>query len=261
MSILNKAEEYLKEGKKFTVVTVAHVQGSAPQAAGAKMIVFQDKSILGTIGGGEMERAAIQDAREFMRLGACGLKEYSLTKEKGMLCGGAMKLFFESFKPRKKLIIVGAGHIGIALYKIADMLDFDITVVDNREDFANKERFPKASIKVGKPQSVLKKIKIDADTFITIATHNHVFDLVSLKAVVCSDARYIGMIGSRAKIKENFKRLVKEGISRKVLKKVYTPIGLNLGGNSPAEIAVAIAAQMIAVENGKLDKLMFEKIL
>lgn len=259
MNILSKIEEYLKTGKEFVVVTVADVKGSAPQVAGAKMIVFQDKSIEGTIGGGESERVAIKDACQFMRLGTCGLKEYTLTKKKGMLCGGTMKVFFEAFRPSKKLIMVGAGHIGEALYKLADMLGFQITVVDNRKEYANKKRFPKAVIKVGLPQNILKKLKIDTDTYITIATHNHAFDLVSLKAVVCSGARYIGMIGSRVKIKENFRRLMKEGISKKALGKVYSPIGLNLGGNTPVEIAISIAAQMIAVENSMLDSLKFEE--
>lgn len=261
MSILRKIEEYIKARRKFVVVTVAHVEGPAPQAAGAKMIVFQDKSSEGTIGGGEVEHSAIRDAIQFMRLGNCGLKEYGLTKKHGMLCGGKMRVFFEAFKPSKNLIMVGAGHIGEALYKIADMLDFQVTVVDNRKEFANKTRFSKAMVKVGLPQNILKKMKIDGDTYIVIATHNHAFDFVSLRAVVKEPAKYIGMIGSRVKIKENFKRLIREGVSRKALKKVYSPIGLNLGGHSPAEIALSIASQMIAVENGMLDELRFEKVI
>lgn len=261
MPILSKIEKYLKAAKEFVVVTIVEARGSTPQITGAKMIVFKDKTIEGTIGGGECEKSAIEDALGFMRLGTCGLKEYSLRKEKGILCGGDMKLFFETFKPQKKLVIVGAGHVGMALYKMADMLDFDMTIIDDRKEFANKKRFPRAVIKAGKPQECLKKIKIDTDTYIAIATHNHEFDLVSLKAVVHSPAKYIGMIGSRAKIKENFKRLMKEGVNKKALKKVYTPIGLNLGGHTPAEIAVSILAQMIAVENNMLDSLTFEKVI
>lgn len=260
MNILSKVEEYLKAKKEFALVSVVEVTGSAPQISGAKMIVFNDKTIEGTVGGGKVEKQAIDDAAEFIKRKNKGLKEYALDKSAGMLCGGKMKLFFETFKPEKKLVIAGGGHIGLALYQIALVLGFNVTIIDNRKAYANKKRFPNATTKSGDYERLLAKEPIDNNTYIAIATYGHVFDLAALRAVVKSKAKYIGMIGSQNKVREHFAILVKEGVKKKVLQNIYAPIGLKLGGSSPAEIALAILAQMQAVEYG-VSEYNFKKLI
>ena len=172
-----------------------------------------------------------------------------------------MKLFFETFKPDKKMIIAGGGHVGLALYKIGLVLGFNVTVIDNRKDFANKARFPKAVTKAGDYVKLLKKEPIDYNTYIVIVTHGHAHDLEALRVVVKANAKYIGMIGSKQKVAEHLSALLKEGVEKKILKMVYAPIGLKLGGNSPQEIALAILAQMQAVEYGVGRDLQFKKII
>jgi len=261
MNILSKVEEYLKAKKEFALVSVVEIVGSVPQIVGAKMIVFKDKSIEGTVGGGKVEKQAIDDAVGFIARRLKGLKEYALDKSAGMLCGGKMKLFFETFNPEKKLIITGGGHVGLALYQIALVLGFNIVVIDNRKEYANKKRFPRAVTKTGDYAKLLAKEPIDNNTYIAIATHGHIFDLIALRAVVSSKAKYIGMIGSQNKVREHFALLAKEGVSKKILQSIYAPIGLKLGGASPQEIALAILAQMQAVEYGVSNDLQFKKII
>jgi len=261
MDIISKVDEYLKQGKRFALLTIVESKGSTPRDINSKMIVFSDGDIEGSIGGGKTEFLAIKDALYCIRRQKSELKEYSLTKKEDLLCGGKMKVFIETFKPSKKLIIVGAGHIGLALYKFALILGFDIVVVDNRKEFANSRRFPKAEIRVGTPDIQLKKIKIDKNTYVAIATHGHAFDAVSLRAVVNSSAKYIGMIGSKSKIREVFKKMLKQGVSRTLLKKVHSPIGLDLGGGLPEEIALSILAEMQMEEYEAKRDLRFKKLV
>ena len=261
MNILSKVEEYLKAKREFALVSVVEVAGSVPQIVGAKMIVFKDKTIEGTIGGGKVEKEAIDEAVEFIKRKQKGLKEYALDKSAGMLCGGKMKLFFETFNPEKKLIIAGAGHVGLAMYQIALILGFNIVVIDNRKEYANKKRFPRAATKAGDYARLLAKEPIDNDTYLAIATHGHAFDLIALRVVVNSKAKYIGMIGSQNKVREHFAILSKEGVSKKTLQSIHAPIGLKLGGANPQEIALSILAQMQAVEYGISGDLQFKKLI
>ena len=260
MEIVKKISQLKEENKPFAVATVVDVVGSTPQRVGSKMIVLGDGSIFGTVGGGKIEFEVIKEARNLLRFGQSGLKEFVLRqKSLGMLCGGKMKIFIETIKPKRRLIIVGAGHIGLALYQLAQILDFDVVVIDNRKEFANKKRFPQAIIKVGRPQIILKKLNIDKNTFIAIATHNHTSDYVSLKAVINSPAFYIGMIGSRNKVAQTFKILLHAGIPKTQINKVHSPIGLDLGGDSPQEIALSILSEIIAEIYNKIKTLKSKK--
>jgi len=261
MEILSKAQELFFVGKRFALVTVVDVAGSAPQCVGAKMIVLEDKTIFGTIGGGSVEHQAINDAQEYINRQKKGLREYSLNKSFGLLCGGKMSVFFETFKSDRKLVIAGAGHIGRAMYQLGLILGYKITIIDNRKEFATAKLFPKALVKCGHYAKLLAKEKLDENSYIVIATHGHAHDLEALRAVIESKAKYIGMIGSKNKVREHFAILKKEGISKKVLGTVHAPIGLKLGGNSPEEIALAILAQMQAVEYNIDKDLQFTKII
>ncbi len=213
------------------------------------MAVFKDGSIEGTIGGGGLEKLVIKDALDVLKRERSILKEYPLNKESGLqVCGGAVSIFIEALGPAKKLIIAGGGHIGLSLSLIAKLLGLSVTVVDNRRDFADKKRFPHADEIIYAPYArALKRQSIDRNTFVVIVTHAHAHDTECLRAALKTDAAYIGMIGSKTKIKLVFDRLRKEGVDKDKLRKVHTPVGLKIGAQTPEEIAVSIAAELVEV--------------
>jgi len=173
-----------------------------------------------------------------------------------------MKVFIEAFKPERRLIIVGAGHIGLALYKLACVLDFKIIVIDERRSFANKKKFPCAEkVIVAMPNNAIKKIVLNQDTYVVIVTHTHKYDYAVLKAIIGKSAKYIGMIGSKGKVAEIFHRLMRQGIAKDKLHNVRAPVGFNLGGDSPEEIALSILAEIVSVANGAKGTLRFKKIV
>ncbi|MEW5758979.1 MAG: xanthine dehydrogenase accessory protein XdhC [Candidatus Omnitrophota bacterium] len=250
MNLLSKIEEYLSSSKKFALVTIVDVKGSTPRQIGARMIVFSNGSIEGTIGGGKIEYDIQKDSQYLIRHSQSCLKEYSLNKERGLLCGGKMSVFIEVFKPKEKIIIFGAGHIGKALYKLASVLDFEIIIIDQRKEFAKKDIFPNAKKIICKsPMEAIKELNINKNSYIVIVTHGHEHDYIILKNIIKSSVVYIGMIGSKNKIKSIFNKLRVTGISQNLIKKIYAPIGLNLGGDSPEEIALSILAEIVSIKN------------
>lgn len=245
----NRILESLKSGRSCVVATVVESIGSSPRKVGARMIVNADGSIQGTIGGGALEKIVIADALAARRRKRSFLKIYPLDKKSGLqVCGGKVSVFIECVEPSRKLVICGGGHIGLALSYIAALLGFRVTVLDHRRDFASRRRFPHVDEVICAPYaSALKKKVIDAGTLLVIVTHGHAFDEVCLEAALKTQAGYIGMIGSRKKIRFIFDRLKDKGFKEAALKKVYTPIGLDIGAETPEEIAVAIAAEIIQV--------------
>lgn len=248
--LFNKILGSMKKNNTCAVATVVSSRGSAPRKIGAKMVVFGDGSIEGSIGGGGLEKLVMADAREALKRGRSFLKSYSLDRRSGLqVCGGKVSIFIETVVPDKRLVIAGAGHIGLALSLIAKLLGFNVVIVDNRRDFARKERFPHADRVIRGPyQEAIKKIRPDKNTSIVIVTHGHAYDADSLEAALKTPAGYIGMIGSAAKIDFVFKTLLKKGFKQAELRKVHSPVGLKIGAQTPAEIAVAIAAQLIQAQ-------------
>lgn len=254
MNIFREILKAQEKNRDFALVTIVKAEGSTPRREKAKMLVFPDGNALGTIGGGVLEARAIKDAQEAIRRGESMLVEYSLDdgKERSlpMKCGGDVQLFIEVFKSKPRLFIVGAGHIGKALSSIAAMLGFEITVIDDRKEWANQQRFPEANVLIKKDMSrAFDDIETDEQSFIVIATRGHVHDKAALSSVLHKKAAYIGMIGSRKKVKEVFRQLMDEGFDRELLEKVYSPIGLDLGAETPEEIAVSIIAEILKVKN------------
>ncbi len=249
--LFNQILETLRRGQGCVSATVVASRGSSPRHVGAKMLVFCDGRISGTIGGGALEKLVTADALALLRKKTSALKTYDLDRKQGLqVCGGSVSIFFEVSAPRRALVICGAGHIGLALSWIAKILDFRVTVIDNRRDFAHKRRFPHVDeVICGAYGRVLKKLKADRNTFIVIVTHGHAHDQECLEASLRREAGYVGMIGSRTKIKLVFEDLMKKGFSARQLKQVHTPVGLDIGAESPQEIAVAIAGQLIQVRN------------
>ncbi len=249
----NRILESLKSGRACAIATVVESIGSSPRKVGARMIVDADGSIQGTIGGGALEKIVINDALSALGRKKSFLKTYPLDKKSGLqVCGGKVSVFIECAEPSLKLVICGGGHIGLALSYIAKLLGFRVTVLDHRRDFASPRRFPHVDEVVCAPYaSALKKRAIDAGTFLVIVTHGHAFDEVCLESALKIPAGYIGMIGSRKKIRFIFDRLKGKGFKEAALKKVHTPIGLDIGAETPEEIAVAIAAELVKVQRTK----------
>lgn len=248
-TLFNKILEVLRRQESCATATIVASRGSCPRKIGAKMVVHADGSVEGTIGGGGLEKLVTSDALAALRRKRSFLKEYPLHKSSGLqVCGGAVSVFIEVLEPARTLVICGAGHIGLSLSVIGKLLGFRVVVVDNRREFADKKRFPHADEVIrGKYPAVLRPARLDKSAFVVIVTHAHLHDTECLRAALKTGASYIGMIGSSTKIALVFKQLEKEGVSRKRLNEVHTPVGLKIGAETPEEIAVSIAAELVQV--------------
>lgn len=259
IKIMERMAECIEQGQDVALVTVTNAQGSSPRGVGSMMIIdAYGRLIEGTIGGGAVEERAKQDGAACIKRGVSKTIHYELNSSNSenalhMACGGNVDVFFRVFKGQDELVIVGAGHIGDKLSKVAHILGYHITIIDERTEFANKERFPEADVlKVGDIGEVLGNYPLNANTNIVIITHGHKYDQIALEKVINSPARYIGMIGSKNKISLCFKSMTEKGFAKEKLSKVHAPIGLDIGGETPEEIAVAIIAEIQAVKYNKL---------
>jgi len=235
-------------------VTVIRAQGSTPQRAGARMLVFADGRIIGTIGGGCYENDAIGKARLAIADGRSSVVQYDLNddfaQETGLICGGRMDVHIDPLQPDPHLYIVGAGHVGQQLGRAAADAGFRLHVIDDREKFANPERFPSAELTVQAIPDWVRRAEIPAAAFVVVLTRGHQHDLEAMRALAARDLRYLGLIGSRAKVARIFDLLIAEGMPLECLERVHAPIGFDIGAVTPAEIAVSILAELIAVRRG-----------
>lgn len=214
------------------------------------MIVLPDGTIHGAIGGGGMEKQVIEDALELMKTGGCRSNRYPLNGAQAgePICGGEASVFIEVVRAPETLLLCGGGHIAHAVAPMAQILGMNLIVVDERETFASRERFPNALSVInthpGDPE--IRKL-VTASTCVVIFTHNHEHDKDALKNLIDTGAAYIGMIGSKTKVKQLMTELAAEGVSAEALDRVYSPVGLDIGAETPAEIAVSILAEIIHV--------------
>ena len=251
------ANDALTRGETVALVTIVRAQGSTPQRVGSKMLVYADGRTVGTIGGGCYEHDAFGKAREAIVSGTPSLVRYELSddlaEESGLICGGQMEVYIEPLAAAPRLYVIGAGHVGWHLARLAQETGFRIHVLDDREKFANAERFPGAAeIVVDHIEEWLQAAELPPESYVAIVTRGHQHDLSALRVLVRRPLRYLGMIGSRAKVSRVYDALLAEGISAEALKTVHAPIGLNLGAVTPSEIAVSILAEMIAVRHGRV---------
>jgi xanthine dehydrogenase accessory factor len=255
-AVFTALAEALARGEPVALVTIVRTQGSTPQRVGAKMLVFSDGRTVGTIGGGCYENDAFWKARDVIGKGRPQVVHYELTddvaEESGLICGGQMDVFIEPIEPAPRLYLVGAGHVAYHLARVASHAGFRVTALDDREKFANRERFPDAEeIIVESIPEWLHRAEIPSNAYVVILTRGHTHDLDALRALAARDLRYLGLIGSRAKVARLYDALVAEAMPTECLERVHAPVGLDIGAVSPAEIAVAIAAEMIAVKYGR----------
>ena len=250
--LLLKALEANKKGQSYAFATVIETTlKGTPRKSGAKMIVWQDGSLFGSIGGGRNEKAAKEECLKAIKLGKPSTVTYDYFGREGQsVCGGQMKVFIEPFRKLKHFVICGAGHIALPLSIVAKMLNFKVTVIDNRKEFANKKRFPHVDkIIVGVHAKELNQLRIDSDTCIMIVTQGNEFDFECLKAVIQSKAGYVGVISSKPKRVKFFNRLKEAGVSQKWFKRINIPAGIDIGAQTPEEIAVSICAELVAIQN------------
>ena len=248
--------EAIDRGEPAALVTIVSTTGSTPQRIGAKMLVFADGRMIGTIGGGCYENDAFWKAREAITSRKPQLVHYELSddfaQETGLICGGQMDVYIEPIEPSPELYVVGAGHVGFHLARLAHDVGFRVHVIDDREKFANSERFPHAvEIVVDDIPSWIARATIPAHAYAVIVTRSHTNDLEALRALAPRELRYLGLIGSRAKVARIYDALVADQTPANLLTRVHAPIGLDIGAVTPQEIAVSILAELIAVKHGK----------
>jgi xanthine dehydrogenase accessory factor len=241
-----------RAGRKAALATIINVRGSIPSFQTAKMLIRDDGSILGTIGGGCVEAEVWQAAREVMEQEKPRTLSFNLNDDpkynNGLVCGGTLEVFVEPVLPASLLYIFGAGHVAHNLYKVARVAGFDVVVVDDRESYANRERFPEArDIYADDFEEVLPTLNVPESAFIVIVTRGHRDDMRVLRWAVQTPARYIGMIGSKRKVITIYRELQEEGIPAERFENVHAPVGLDIGAVTPEEIGVAVVAEMIAV--------------
>ena len=237
-------------GEDVALCTVIAASGSTPRDEGAKMLVRTDGSIMGTIGGGAIEKAVIQEAMNVLRRGYAKKMEYKLNTsgELGMICGGDTEVFIEPVLAMSNLFIFGAGHIALPLSRMAAMVGFRITVIDERVEYASTERFPDVCVIPLEIPDAYQQINVGRNDYIVIITHGHNGDEVALEGALKTPAKYIGMIGSQSKNKTVFEHLLNKGFSADDLSRVHAPIGLHIKAQTPEEIAVSILAEMISIK-------------
>lgn len=243
------------EGVPFVVATVIGTRGSTPRKVGAKMVVAGDGRTFGTVGGGAVESRVIERARQVLRAPEVVRFEWRLSSEEagGMHCGGAMEFLLEPFGVRPRAVIFGGGHVGQALCRVLAWSRFDVTVVDAREDLMTEERLPGARRVCEEPASAASSLDIPPDAFCVVVNPTHADDLATMKVLVRRPLRYLGLMASRRKRKDIFAALKEDGVSEEALARVHCPVGLSIGAETPEEIAVSIAAEMVAVLRGVAD--------
>jgi xanthine dehydrogenase accessory factor len=246
----------LEQGEPAALVTIVATRGSTPQRVGAKMLVYADGRSVGTIGGGCYENDAAGKARTAIAERKPKLVHYELdddfAQESGLICGGQMDVYIEPIEPSPELYIIGAGHVGFCLARLAHEVGFAVHVIDDREKFANRERFPHAhEVVVDDIPGWLGRATLPPHAYAVIVTRGHTNDLEALRALAPRELRYLGLIGSRAKVARIYDALTADAVPAGQLARVHAPIGLDIGAVTPQEIAVSILAELIAVKHGR----------
>lgn len=243
---MERISEALKQQQRIAMVTLTKSEGSTPGKEGSIMSVEPDGKIVGTVGGGKIEKTLIDEAVQCIGKNASKAFQYELnaSAELGMVCGGRVEGYIKVFGPSRKLLIAGGGHVALELYQMATILKYNTVIFEDREEFGNPERFPHAELVLGNVAENLSNYPIDSNSCVMLVTRGHKHDEEALKAVINSEAAYIGMIGSQSKAQQTMKKLLDEGYNEANVRRVYSPCGLGIGGTSPEDIALSILAEI-----------------
>jgi xanthine dehydrogenase accessory factor len=255
--VFSALSEALERGEEVALVTIVAATGSTPQRVGAKMLVFPDGRTVGTIGGGCYENDAFWKAREAIKARRPLNVKYELNddfaQETGLVCGGQMEVFIEPVEASPDVYVFGAGHVGYWVAKTAHDVGFRVHVIDDREKFANAERFGQGiDVLVDDIPLWLDRHTLPPTAYAVIVTRGHTHDLDALRALTKHPLRYLGLIGSKAKVRRIFDELRSEGMADDALQGIHAPIGLDIGAITPQEIAISIVAELIAAKHGKI---------
>lgn len=254
--IMKKAVQNQQDGIAFVLATIVEGVEKTPGRSGFKLISYEDGTFEGTVGGGTLERMVLDKCSEIHQTKKNAFLEFELTETSagiGMVCGGIAKIFLEYYPPTKKAYIFGAGHLCRSLVPILHSIGFYIIVVDNREDFANKEQIPLTNAVIAADYlKFLEKFNPTENDAVIIFTHGHIhdFDILDALCKKNTNAKYIGMIGSIIKVQQALDKIRKFNYDGNLIDKIHAPIGLNIGKTTTQEISIAIAAEMLAVYNG-----------
>lgn len=252
MDIYEELVRLRRSGQKCALATIVEKRGSIPSYESAKLLVREDGSMIGTIGGGCVEAEVWNAARDVIESEKPKHLSFNLGQDaaydNGLICGGQLDVFVEPILPVPAAYIFGAGHISKSLSKVATLAGFSTIVVDNRESFANRERFPEAAeVHAAEYEDVFSRLTINENSYVIIVTRGHRDDMRVLRLAIATPARYIAMIGSKRKVINVIKELEKDGIARTEFERIHAPMGLDIGAISPEEIAISVTAEMIAV--------------
>jgi xanthine dehydrogenase accessory factor len=254
MDIFEEVVKLRQAGRRGALATIVHTNGSIPSYESSRMLVREDGTIAGTIGGGCVEAEVWAAAKEVIAAESPRKMTFSLNNEanydNGLICGGTLEIFVEPILPQPVLYIFGGGHISVALAYAANSAGFAIGIIDDRESFANRERFPMAKEIFTSFEESFRRIEPNATTYMVIVTRGHKDDMRVLGWAAKKSARYIGMIGSKRKVMSVYKALEKEGLDPEKFAHVHAPVGLDIGALTPEEIAISITAELIAVRRG-----------
>jgi xanthine dehydrogenase accessory factor len=248
--ILSIASRWLSEGRRICMATIIRREGSAPREVGAKMVISSDGKTAGSIGGGGAEKQILEHMANALECGKPAVVDFDLSGEAedlDAMCGGDISIFIEPMGVARRLFVIGAGHIGTALAGLARKSGFAVTLVDDREEYLAGSPPDESVEKVCAAPGDYKALGIDGSCFVVICTRGHNLDKVWLGSLIGLEPRYLGMLGSKHKAGSIFKALEEEGVAREALARVRTPVGLDIGALTPAEIAVSIAAELISV--------------
>ena len=251
MDLFEEIVRMRRAGQRGALATIVHTNGSIPSYESSRMLVHEDGSIVGTIGGGCVEADVWAAAKEVLVKETPRKMVFHLNNEatydNGLICGGTLEIFVEPILPQPIAYIFGGGHISLALAKSAHAAGFAIVVIDDREQFANKDRFPMAQEFYTSYEAAFAQIQPNASSYLVIVTRGHRDDMRVLAWAVRTSPRYVGMIGSKRKVLSVYQALEKQGYSPEEFSGVYAPMGLDINALSPEEIAISITAELVAV--------------
>ncbi len=257
MDLFEEIVRMRRAGQRGALATIVHTQGSIPSYESSRMLVREDGSTMGTIGGGCVEADVWAAAKEVMANELPRKLVFQLNHEakydNGLICGGTVEIFVEPILPQPVVLIFGGGHVSMAVANAAHAVGFAVSVIDDREAFGNAERFPMAQQIFTSYDEALQTLRPNGSSYLVIVTRGHKEDMRVLAWAVRTAARYVGMIGSKRKVLSVYKALEKEGYRKEEFERVFAPMGLDIGALSPEEIALSIVGELIAVRRNALN--------
>lgn len=252
MDIYRRAAELAEAGETVALATVIDVEGSTPRDSGARMLVREDGTIQGTIGGGTVEELTRDAALEAIEERSPRSEHWELRRDgnTGMICGGEMTVFINVLSGSQRLIIAGAGHIAEPLAAMADVMGYEVCVVDDREEYAVPDRFPDAELYTGDYDTGIAEFGVTPNTAVAIASRSGTFDRIAAREALERDAYYVGLVASETKAEHVRDGLREDGLDEEALDRLHSPVGLDLGGGGPEDVALSILAELNRVRHG-----------